>query len=93
MTVKDIKQTVEELEAYEPPTGTGAVTVTWRSADPAARPTGLSYTPPTEAAESDDSATLKYDAWDTQEQCLAALEQDIVALLGMFWFVQGLGII
>ena len=52
------------------------VTVTWRDAAPEARPTGIAYDA--------ETATLTYDVWAAQRDCLEALEDtahDIVGFL------------
>ncbi|MFB1066338.1 terminase large subunit domain-containing protein [Natrinema sp. H-ect4] len=59
-----------------PDTGPTDVTVEWRDAAPEARPTGIAYDP--------ETATLTYDLWAAQRECLAALtggEADLVACL------------
>ncbi|RQG97652.1 terminase large subunit domain-containing protein [Natrarchaeobius chitinivorans] len=77
-TRRELERQLAELQA-EQEAATDAptdLTVDWREAAPDARPTGIHYDA--------ETATLTYDIWSAQRDCLAALasdDHDIVAFL------------
>lgn len=77
-TETQLRDRLDDVTGSSTP-GAGSIDITWRDADPEARPDGYQWTPPTE----DDSGHLQYDVWEAQRETLDAVDadNDIVAFL------------
>ncbi|MFC6823492.1 terminase large subunit domain-containing protein [Halopelagius fulvigenes] len=78
-TEKRLKRDLEEVKGGTDPAA-GDVSVEWRDADPEARPDGIEF-------DADD-ATLYYDVWGAQSDCLDTIESDDYDLVA---FLAGYG--